>query len=193
MKTTYKHYSKPYACVLLAFCALFASNAFAYSTGWSTTAAACTPADNTTGKITQSSGFGTVSFKPAAVGSAYLTCAIPGLFRNPPAGLVPTLTLNYYDGDGTGSTCQVRAHLLRGNSEGLERGADIVAFNSNLNTWQTEAGTNKSVGGVSIPETLNTTSFNTSVYWVQLELNRLNTSCNLVAASVSITYQLILL
>lgn len=193
MKSINKNNLKPFLLTIFALCALFASNAFAYSTGWSTASAACTPSDNTGAKLAQSSGFGTVSFKPTAVGSAYLTCAIPGLFRNPPAGTVPTLTLNYYDGDGTGSTCQVRAHLLRGNSEGLERGSDIIAFNSNLNTWQTETGTNKSVGGIALPEPLNTTSFNTSVYWVQLELNRLNTSCNIVSTSVSITYQLVLL
>lgn len=112
------------------------------------------------------------------------------MFRSSPFRFyIPTLALNYYDGDGRGEKCRITATLLRGNSEGLERGSDIVSFNSNQNPIDPEPGTNKSFGQVDIPEPFNLNSFNNSFYWVRLEINRADTSCNATVTGVSIIYR----
>jgi hypothetical protein len=146
---------------------------------WTKVAAGCVVDSAGAAKADVNSGFGTVSFKGAKIGHIKLTCPISGTFGAPPAPWDSLgMTISFYDTDGRGTGCAVRASLLRTNLDHLERGSDIVAFDSNTGTVVTEPGTGRSTGHVLIPETVN---FGTSYYWVQLDLVRSSTACNVVA------------
>src|SRR5215510_1156959 len=88
------------------------------------------------------------------------------------------MLVNYYDPDDAGRTCEVRAFLLRANSDQLERGNTIMGFDPNTGQYVTEPGTGRSVGFVSIPEDIRSDA---SYYWVDLELVRNGLSCNPIA------------
>jgi hypothetical protein len=94
------------------------------------------------------------------------------------------MNVSFYDGDGRGTSCAVRASLLRSHLAATERGLDIVNFDSNRDFVNTEPSTGRSTGGVVVPEGL---SFGTSYYWIQLELVRSSASCNPVAVGVHMT------
>jgi hypothetical protein len=146
---------------------------------WSAVASGCVLDSTSVPKASLNSGFGTVSFKGTKLGSIKLTCRVSGTFGT---GTGPYdnlgMTISFYDTDGTGTACSVRASLLRTNLNAEERGRDIVGFDSNTGSVVTEPGTGRSTGHVVVPEDVN---FGTSYYWVQLELVRNSTSCNPVA------------
>jgi hypothetical protein len=146
---------------------------------WSTVASGCTLDSASVAKGSANSGFGTVSFKGTKLGSIKLTCPITATFGSGPGPYDNLgMTISFYDTDGTGSACAVRASLLRTNLNAEERGRDIVGFDSNTGSVVTEPGTGRSTGHVRVPEDVN---FGTSYYWVQLELVRNSTSCIPVA------------
>lgn len=95
------------------------------------------------------------------------------------------VTVSFYDPDGVGTACAVRFHLLRSQLEALERGRDIVEFDSNTGTVSTEPGTGRSTGHAAVPEAID---FRTSYYWVQVELVRNSTACNPVAVGVHLVH-----
>src|SRR5262245_30816110 len=146
---------------------------------WSSVAAGCVLDSAGAAKASTNSGFGTVSFKGAKLGHIKLTCPVTGLFGG---SLGPYdflgMTISFYDQDGVGTACAVRASLLRTNLDAHERGSDIVDFDSNTGFVVTEPETGRSTGHVGIPEAV---YFGTSYYWVQLDLVRSSTSCNPVA------------
>jgi hypothetical protein len=144
----------------------------AHATEWSSVAAGCVLASGSAARATTSAIFGTVTFKGTNTGRLRLTCPVSVPIDT---SSVRALNVNYYDPDGAGTTCQVRAFLLRTNLNELERGNTIVEFDSNTGFSITEAATGRSVGIVTIPERLNSSA---SYYWVDLELFRSDTSCN---------------
>jgi hypothetical protein len=146
---------------------------------WSSVASGCVLDSAGAAKAINTSGFGTVSFKGAKLGHIKLTCPVTGHFGG---GLGPWdflgMTISFYDTDGTGTACSVRAALLRTNLDAHERGSDIVDFDSNTGFVITEPETGRSTGHVNVPESV---YFGSSYYWVQLDLVRSSTSCNVVA------------
>lgn len=149
---------------------------------WSSVASACVVDTADVARASHDSGFGTVSFKGAKLGRIRLTCAISGLFGTAGGPVSPLgMTVSFYDPDGAGTACAVKASLLRTNLDAQERGNDIVGFDSNTGFVITEPGTGRSTGHVGVPEAVN---FLASYYWVQLELVRSSTSCNPVAVGV---------
>ena len=149
---------------------------------WSKMAAGCVLDSASAAKAGVDSGFGTVGFKGAKLGRIKLTCPLSGLFISPGGPLDSVgMTISFYDTDGTGTACSVRASLLRSDLGAHEGGLDIVGFDSNTGSVVTEPGTGRSIGSVFIPEAIN---FGASYYWVQLELVRNSTSCNPLAVGV---------
>jgi hypothetical protein len=146
---------------------------------WTKVAAGCVLDSAGAAKASNSSGFGTVSFKGAKLGHIKLTCPVSGTFGSGPGPYdFLGMTISFYDTDGTGTACSMRAALLRTNLDAHERGSDIVDFDSNTGFVITEPETGRSTGHVTVPEAVN---FGASYYWVQLELVRSSTSCNVVA------------
>lgn len=146
---------------------------------WSKVASGCVLDSTGAAKASTDSGFGTVSFKGTKLGHIKLTCPVSGTFGS---GLGPYdflgMTISFYDTDGKGAACAMRASLLRTNLDAHERGSDIVDFDSNTGLVFTEPETGRSTGHVDVPEDV---YFGTSYYWVQLDLVRSSTSCNVVA------------
>jgi hypothetical protein len=154
-----------------------------YAGQWSSVAAGCVPESSSAGRADINAVFGTVSFKSTSTQSLRFTCPVTvPLFQNDDD--LRVLNVNYYDRDGAGTRCQVKAFLLRANLDQRERGTTIVGFDSNRGSSITEPGTGRSKGFVAIPERLNS---NTNYYWVDLELFRSDTSCNPTAVGVYIT------
>ena len=153
-------------------------------TFWSKIAASCVVDSASGAKADLNSGFGTVSFKGVKTGRIRLTCPVSGLFTS--AQLLNSVGMNvsFYDPDGRATGCAVRASLLRTHLGALERGLDIVTFDSNSSFVATEPGTGRSTGSVSVPEAVD---FGTSYYWIELELVRSTTACNPVAVGVHLT------
>jgi hypothetical protein len=167
--------------------AVLCNPAFAHSAAaqiWSNIASSCVLDSSSTAKADVNSGFGTVSFKGAKLGRIRLTCPINGIFVGG-AGPYDSvgMAVSFYDTDGRGTACAVRAALLRSNLDAHEGGRDIADFDSNTSPIDTEPGTGRSTGGVSIPETL---AYGAGYYWIQLELVRSSTSCNPLAVGVFI-------
>lgn len=152
----------------------------AHATEWSSIAAGCVLDSGSAARATTSAISGTVSFRGTNTGRLRLTCPVSVPIDT---FFIRTLNVNYYDPDGVGTTCQVRAFLLRTNLNELERGNTIVGFDSNTGTSITEPATRRSLGFVTIPERLDSSA---SYYWVDLELFRSNTSCNPTAVGVYI-------
>jgi hypothetical protein len=150
---------------------------------WSSIASGCVLDSASLPLATTSAVFGGVSFKGTKVGRIRLSCPVSGLI--PFANSRTTfnqLSVNFYDQDGLGATCQVKAFLLRTNTNELERGWTIAGFDSNTSTTTvTEPATGRSVGYVGIPESIN---FRANYYWVDLELLRSATTCNPIAVGV---------
>ena len=153
---------------------------------WSKIAAGCVVDSASAAKAELNYGFGTVIFKGTKIGRIRLTCPVSGLFNRTAEDPIDSVGMNvsFYDPDGRATGCAVRASLLRTHLAALERGLDIVSFDSNRDFVDTEPGTGRSTGGVAVPEGL---SFGTSYYWVQLELVRSSTACNPVAVGVHLT------
>jgi hypothetical protein len=149
---------------------------------WTKVASGCVLDSATAAKADVNSGFGTVGFKGTKLGRVRLTCPISGLFGGS-TGPWDSLgmSVSFYDQDGRGTACEVRATLLRSNLDAHEGGSNIVDFDSSTGSFSTEPGTGRSVGGVFVPEAVD---FSTSYYWVQLELVRSSTSCNPLAVGV---------
>jgi hypothetical protein len=148
---------------------------------WSNIASSCVLDSASTAKADVNSGFGTVGFKGTKLGRIRLTCPISGLFVYGGSFDSIGLTVSFYDTDGRGTACAIRAALLRSDLGAHERGRDIVDFDSNTDAVDTEPGTGRSAGFVSVPETL---ADGGGYYWVQLELVRSSTSCNPLAVGV---------
>jgi hypothetical protein len=149
---------------------------------WSSIASGCVLDSATAAKADVNSGFGTVSFKGTKLGHIRLTCPITGIFVGGSGPYDSTgMTVSFYDTDGTGTACGVRAALLRSNLDAHEGGRDIVDFDSNTGFVVTEPGTGRSTGHVGVPETL---QYGAGYYWVQLDLVRSSTSCNPLAVGV---------
>lgn len=142
---------------------------------WSSVASGCVLEKASIPDAETSAVFGTVSFTGTSTGTIRLTCPVTLPLNTNTSQM--DLNVNYYDPDGPGTTCSVRAFLLRANLDELERGNTIVGFNSNtdFSKTRTEPATGRSRGGVNIPESLNSSA---NYYWVDLELSRSNTSCN---------------
>ena len=151
---------------------------------WSNIASSCVLDSSTAAKADVNSGFGTVGFKGAKLGRIRLTCPISGIFVGG-AGPYDSvgITVSFYDNDGRGAACGVRAALLRSNLDAHEGGRDIVDFDSNTGFVITEPGTGRSTGHVGVPETMYDGA---GYYWVQLELVRSSTSCNPLAVGVQL-------
>jgi hypothetical protein len=167
---------------------LGAARAAQAQTAWSSVAPGCVLDSASASRAKTSANFGTVTFKDTSTGTIRLTCpvSVPIIWIiSDQAGAHMAMLVNYYDPDGAGTTCQVRAHLLRTNLNELERGLDIVSFDSNTGQHVTEPGTGRSVGFVSIPEDIRSDA---SYYWVDLELVRNGLSCNPIAVGVYLSY-----
>jgi len=146
---------------------------------WSNIASSCVLDSASAAKADVNSSFGTVSFKGAKLGRIRLTCPISGIFVGGAGPYDSTgLVVSLYDNDRRGTTCGVRAALLRSNLDAHEGGRDIVDFDSNTDFAIIEESTGRITGHVSVPETLQDGG---GYYWVQLELVRSATSCNPVA------------
>jgi hypothetical protein len=183
MRTT----TKCFLAAALAVAALLnpiSARTAAAQTLWSQIAASCVVDSASAAKADLNSGFGTVSFKGTKTGRIRLTCPISGLFRTDvpldPVGM----NVSFYDTDGRGTACAVRASLLRTHLAAAERGLDIVTFDSNSSFVDTEPGTGRSTGSVRVPEAID---FGISYYWIQLELVRSSTGCNPVAVGLHLT------
>src|SRR5262249_21335473 len=113
-------------------------------TVWSSVAAGCVLDSASASRASTNASFGTVTFKGSATGRIHLSCPVTVPVNSAMGGL--DLGVNYYDPDGPGTTCQVRAFLLRTNLDELERGNTIVGFDSNTGYSRTEAATGRSVG-----------------------------------------------
>ena len=149
---------------------------------WSSIASGCVVESASTAKASTDSGYGTVGFKGTKLGRIRLTCPITATFAGWGGSIYPVgLAVSFYDTDGRAASCEVRATLLRSNLDARERGSNIVEFNSTTGTVDTEPGTGRSVGFVTVPEAVD---FGTSYYWVQLELVRSSTSCNPLGVGV---------
>ena len=149
---------------------------------WSNIASSCVLDSASVAKADVNSGFGTVGFKGTKLGRIRLTCPISGIFVGG-AGPYdsPGMTVSFYDTDGRGTACAIRAALLRSDLGAHEGGRDIVDFDSNTDPVDTEPGTGRSAGFVRAPEML---FDGAGYYWVQLELVRSSTSCNPLAVGV---------
>ncbi len=132
---------------------LGAAQAAHAQTAWSSVAAGCVLDSASASRATTSANFGSVTFRGTSTGTIRLTCPVSvPIFISDQAGAHMAMLVNYYDQDGAGTTCQVRAHLLRTNLNELERGWTITSFDSNTGQHVTEPETGCSVGFVSIPE-----------------------------------------
>lgn len=155
---------------------------------WSTVAAGCVPEAASIGKVNSSAVYGTVSFRSTNTGRIRLTCPITGQFydSNIP---ITEMAVNYYDPDGVNTGCRVKTYLLRANLNEHEGGNTIVSFDSNTSFHYTEPQSGKSFGTVDIPEGID---FNSNYYWIEVEINRSNTSCNPTAVGVYLTSKITL-
>jgi hypothetical protein len=159
-------------------------------TVWSSIAAGCVLDSGSAALATTTAVGGTVSFADRNTDFIRLTCPVTAITPLRSGQRVNWLSVNYYDPDGRGGACQVRAFLLRGNLNQLERGWTITGFDSNTGYSWTEIGTGKTWGVAYIPEVLD---FNTSYYFVDLELYRSDTSCNPTAVGVHLDTSLAVL
>ena len=183
MRTTTKCFVPAVLAVMALLNPLSARSADA-QTLWSKVAASCVADSATAAKALLDSNFGTVSFKGVKLGRIRLTCPISGLFTSAQLLHFVGMNISFYDPDGRATGCAVRASLLRSHLGALERGLDIVNFDSNSGFVVTEPGTGRSTGSVSVPESVD---FGTSYYWIQLELVRSSTGCNPVAVGLHLT------
>lgn len=151
---------------------------------WSSIASGCVLESTSVARATTNAVFGTVSFKGTSKGTIRLTCPVTVPIHTSSATF---LNVNYYDPDGAGTACSVKAFLLRTNLDELERGNTIVGFDSNTGASITEPGTGRSRGFVFIPEALNSSAH---YYWVDLELSRSATTCNPTAVGTHIIFGL---
>jgi hypothetical protein len=151
---------------------------------WTKIASGCVLDSATAAKALVDSGYGTVGFKGSKLGRIRLTCPISGIFGSGGPWDSLGMSVSYYDQDGRGTACEVRATLLRSDLAAHEGGSNIVEFDSTTGSSTTEPGTGRTVGSVVVPETVD---FSTSYYWVQLELVRSSTSCNPLAVGVYLT------
>ena len=142
---------------------------------WSSVAAGCVPDSSTvSANLANTSAIsGGVKFRGNSIGHIRLTCPVSG-FRGSSSD-ASFLAVTYYDPDDAGTTCHVRAFLLRSNLNHLERGNTIVGFDSNTGYSRTEPSTGRKMGFVRLPEYID---FNANYYWIDLEVFRSNTSCN---------------
>jgi hypothetical protein len=149
---------------------------------WSSIAAGCVLDSASLPLATTSAVNGSVTFKGTTIGRIRLTCPVTALMPSLSGYLgFNQLSVSYYDRDGAGTTCQVKAFLLRTNTDALERGWTITGFDSNTGASTTEAATGRSVGTAGVPES---PDVNANYYWVDLELFRSATTCNPIAVGV---------
>ncbi len=109
-----------------------------------------------------------VRFAGTKTGMIRMICPVTQL--NDPNALPQTLFVTYTDPDGFGSTCQVRAHLLRTSMDSSGLGNTIVSIDSNGSNVST-----RTQGQAFFSEVID---FDSSYYWVDIELIRTGTSCN---------------
>jgi hypothetical protein len=150
----------------LAFALTLATNQARAQVAWSSIASGCVLQTSGQGLASVSAVFGTVSFKPSSSGNIKLTCPVRATHQITPSA-VNDFVITFYDDhgfDGGVNHCYITADLLRSNLNNVEGGGDLGTI----------AAANKSFTGrqtldVATSEILD---FNTSYYWVDIQLHR---------------------
>jgi len=154
---------------------LSSATAMANASAWSSPASGCVVEPAGTALASQRAIQGDVHFATGQTGTIRLSCPIHG-FGTQAVNDPDHFLLTFYDTDATTDNCTFKASFLRQNTNATEGGATIATYDGAADTTLASSSPFRNAESLSFTHTWN---FDTNYYWVEVELFRNTTACDI--------------